>query len=168
MNGIIYKIKCLETDEFYIGSTFNLNQRISRHKSLRYSSREIIKRNNYKIFILDEREYSNNLSLKLIENLYILVGKKTKRCVNKYLSHNTINTFKHYQNIWRNNNKEKIINYSKYHYKKRLENDENHIHNHYIKYKEQKLNKMKEKIICNNCNKLFSKSSMYRHKKICN
>ena len=99
MFGIIYKIKCLETDEFYIGSTFNLNQRISRHKSLRYSSREIIKINNYKIFILVEREYSYNLSLKLIDNLYILVGRKTKRCVNKYLSHNTINTIKYYKNI---------------------------------------------------------------------
>ena len=38
MIGIIYKLKCLDTDEFYIGSTFNMNERIYNHKKLKQNT----------------------------------------------------------------------------------------------------------------------------------
>jgi len=85
MIGIIYKLKCLETDEFYIGSTFNINERIDNHKRIIHSSsssKHIIKRNNYKFTILQIIETDNKKSLQLYENLYILIGWKTSKCIN--------------------------------------------------------------------------------------
>ena len=47
-NSIIYEIVCNITGERYIGSTKRrLNQRMCQHKELRYSSKQIIERNNY-------------------------------------------------------------------------------------------------------------------------
>jgi hypothetical protein len=88
MIGIIYKIKCNTTQEFYIGSSFNINERISTHKNLTHcKSRDIIKRNNYQFIILQNIETDNKKSLELYENLYIIIGWKTGRCVNTKLAY---------------------------------------------------------------------------------
>ena len=53
-NSIIYEIVCNITGERYIGSTKRrLNQRMCQHKELRYSSKQIIERNNYTESILE-------------------------------------------------------------------------------------------------------------------
>jgi len=93
MIGIIYKIKCLETGEFYIGSSFNINLRFSNHLSNKNDckSKPIIERNNYKFSILQCIETININSLHLYENLYILIGWKTKLCINSKIAYRTKN-----------------------------------------------------------------------------
>jgi hypothetical protein len=79
MIGYIYKIKCNITNEIYIGSTINYKDRIKQHKDINNStssSKNIIEKNNYNFYILEKKEFPNNLSLKLLENLYIIIKRK--------------------------------------------------------------------------------------------
>lgn len=112
MIGIIYKIKCYTTQDFYIGSTFNINHRITQHqdKKNRCRSRHIIKRNNYKFEILHTVLTDNEISLKLYENLYILVGWKTNKCINCKIAYNIFNN-KEYRKLYTLKNKDKIKKY---------------------------------------------------------
>ena len=145
MIGIIYKLKCLETDEFYIGSTFNMNERIYNHKKLKQNkmkSKQIIKRNNYKFIILEEREINNTISLKLIENLYILIGWKISKCINNNLAFRTKQIRKFMKDNYYQKNKD-------YFNKKSLK----------LYYKN------KEKVKCNYCNSYILKCSLKRHQK---
>ena len=109
MVGYIYKIKCLETNKFYIGSTLEeLYKRIAYHKDIknnRCASYEIIKNNNYEFIILDTIDTNNKKSIQLIENLYILIGRKTNRCINKNIAISTNNIHRYREKLWRNNNK---------------------------------------------------------------
>jgi hypothetical protein len=180
MIGIIYKIKCLETDEFYIGSTNDIKRRIRQHKELRYSSKEIIKRNNYYFIILEKKEFPNNLSLKLLENLYIVIGRKTKRCVNFKLAYRTKNIDKYFDNIscknyyyknydncrkkqteYRINNKDKLSLIGKENYKKNKENKKKKVR----EYREKNKDFVNRKVNCPNCNSLVNKSNITRHQR---
>jgi len=110
MIGIIYKIKCNITNEIYIGSSINFNDRINKHKCLKYNvckSKQIIERNNYNFYILDKREFPNILSLQLLENLYIIIGKKYCNCINHRLAYSNKNIEKHNEKIYRIKNKER-------------------------------------------------------------
>lgn len=71
--GCIYAIECLVNDDFYIGSTLNLDKRIKRHKSNTYHSKEKffqklyvnVRENggwdNYKFVIVEENIISSQL-----------------------------------------------------------------------------------------------------------
>jgi len=94
-NGIIYIIKCNDTNKFYIGSTANkLTLRIKQHlahyktfnqgKNNNYlSSFEIIKNNNYTFEILEKLNYNYILELREREKFYINFLNKNNECVNK-------------------------------------------------------------------------------------
>jgi len=136
MIGIIYKLKCLETDEFYIGSTFNINERIDNHKRIIHSSsssKKLIKRNNYYFIILEKKEFPNRTSLYLLENLYILIGWKTSKCINNNLAIRT--------------KKIKKIVVDKY----------------YQKNKDIISEKRKQKVKCKYCNAIVNRSGLKRH-----
>lgn len=89
MIGYIYKVKCLTTNKFYIGSTTNIKTRINRHK---YTNDNIVIQkikvnNNYKIIILVKRQFESKKDLRMLENLYIIFGWKTNNCINKNMSY---------------------------------------------------------------------------------
>jgi hypothetical protein len=170
MIGIIYKLKCLETGEFYIGSTFNIIERIDNHKSLKYnssSSKHIIKRNNYKFIILEQKEVNNKLSLELIENLYILIGWKTSKCINNKIAYRTKEIDNFMKNKWRINNLEKTRESSlKSYHKNKEKNKEKRKKSqqkNYHKNKDIISEKRKEKVKCNYCNAIVNRSALKRH-----
>lgn len=79
--GIIYTLICLETGDFYIGSTINFNARKQHHRSLTMKTTiPIIERGSY-IFEVVEK-YSCNSKKELLEreNYYI---NTFKDCLNK-------------------------------------------------------------------------------------
>ena len=162
MIGYIYKIKCRTSNEFYIGSTFNINDRIFHHKKINYntySSKKIIERNNYDFIILDTRNFPNNISIKLLENLYILIGWKTKRCINKNLSIRTksyqIYYDLNYSKNYRLNNSEKVKKYDKL-YK---EKNKKKIKQYQKKYRD----KNNRKVCCIKCKKELLFNNLKRH-----
>jgi hypothetical protein len=136
MIGYIYKIKCNITNEIYIGSTINYKDRIKQHKDINNStssSKNIIEKNNYNFYILEKKEFPNNLSLKLLENLYIIIGKKYCKCINRCLAYSPLSYRIHYKKMYYKNNKysnltqdqkDKIkISSKKYHKKNRESNN---------------------------------------------
>lgn len=89
MIGYIYKVKCLTTNKFYIGSTTNIENRIRKHKTGNDNMviQQIKKNRNYKIIILVKREFNSKKHLRMLENLYIIFGWKTNYCINKNMSY---------------------------------------------------------------------------------
>lgn len=91
MKIIIYKIKDLETGDYYIGSTRDLKKRMRVHKCLNSNTsiaKNIIKNNNYELYILEERFVYNVEQQKILENLYVLLGRKmTNNCINIKIPH---------------------------------------------------------------------------------
>ena len=152
MIGYIYKIKCYKTGEFYIGSTNNIKNRYRQHKQ-NYNtclSKKIINNNFYIFSIIDKREFPNKLSIMLLENIYILIGKKTKKCINKNLSYRTKEVTRLKNNgRYKNNLENNLINAGKYRNKNR-----------------EKINqKAKTKKKCDICGSFINTSCISRHKK---
>jgi hypothetical protein len=119
MKGIIYEIKCNETNEIYIGSTTQfINQRISEHKyKTNCVSKQIIERNNYSINILEEIEIIDIKELRIKEQNYI----DTTICINKmkaFYTDTDKNLSKINKKIYYQKNKEKLKEYKKQYYQK--------------------------------------------------
>ncbi len=115
----IYCIECIETGEKYIGSTKQklLSSRIADHKHKKSCrSRYIIKRGNWKYYLLEEVEVSQ----RLIREQYYM--DTTDKCINKnraigytqkeYLEVNK-DRFKQYRKVYDQLNKDKIKEYHK-------------------------------------------------------
>lgn len=75
-----YKIQDKETKEHYIGSCVNLKKRLYQHttKFNTYSSKDIIKKNNYEVIILEISDKYNRLER---EQYWM---DKHPNCMNKY------------------------------------------------------------------------------------
>jgi len=164
MIGIIYKLKCNTTQEFYIGSTFNLNKRISQHKEYKNhcKSINIIKRNNYQFIILQNIETDNKKSLELYENLYIIIGWKTGRCVNFKLATSTKKLTNHRDFIYRLKNKDKKNKQQNEWY---YNNKDKYKNEYRVKYREKKNEKARQRVNCPICNLEMNKGSLNRHHK---
>ena len=80
--GKIYQIRCLETNEVYIGSTItSLNTRLSHHKySLDCRSKSIIERGNYMIELIEDYPCNTKEELLWRERYYF----EHRECVNIY------------------------------------------------------------------------------------
>lgn len=121
--GYVYKIVCNETGEQYIGSTFNFENRISKHKAPKNTcvSKQIIDRGNYHFEIIFECFVPNRTELRKIEQSFI----DSNECINKvpaYVSEEqqrekNIIRCKNYYNA----NVEKIKNYKSEYYKQNAE-----------------------------------------------
>ena len=114
MKGIIYEIKCNETNEIYIGSTTQLiKQRINEHKHKKTCrSNQIIERNNYVVNILEELEFIDIKELRIREQNYI----DTIICINKFKAFYTDEDKKERQinkKIYYQKNKDKKKEYQK-------------------------------------------------------
>ena len=73
MMKYIYAIIDLDTNDIYIGSTYDIDRRMSGHKSIynKCSSKNIIINNNYKVKILCSSDKWNKLTTKIMEQKYI-------------------------------------------------------------------------------------------------
>ncbi len=170
MIGIIYKLKCLETDEFYIGSTFNINERIDNHKRIIHSSsssKKLIKRNNYYFIILEKKEFPNRTSLYLLENLYILIGWKTSKCINNKIAYRTKEIDNFAKKRWKKNNLEKVKESALKSYHRNKEkyicNVTNYNEYYYENNKDIISEKRKQKVKCKYCNAIVNRSGLKRH-----
>jgi len=112
MIGYIYKIKCLETNEIYIGSTWkqSYKRRIIAHKNIvdiGCSSKYIINRNNYIFEILEENNFDNIKDRFKREQYYI----DNNECINIHRAF--VENKREYDNEqnrkYYNNNREKLI-----------------------------------------------------------
>ena len=127
-NGKIYMVKCNTTNLTYYGSTTGeLETRLSRHKYCYncYNKNkyhyvtifDILKNNNYQIYLIENVNCNNKKELQLREKYYI----ENNDCVNKYIpcrtkvEYNKTNKtkIKEYQDEYRIHNKDKIIDLNK-------------------------------------------------------
>jgi hypothetical protein len=154
MKGYIYKIKCLETNEIYIGcSTINFKDRIRTHLNNKSCiSRNIINRNNYKITKLLNINCNDINILRLYESIYILIFRKYFKCINTQLSYRTKNMIKYYQKNYYKNNIEKIKKNQK---------------QYTIIYNQKNKNKILRKCSCRLCKKEMMVSNLKRHLNYC-
>ena len=112
MSAKIYCIECLETGEKYIGSTKEkyLSDRISGHrcdaKNKSCSSKQIIERDKYKYYLIEEVE----LSQRYIREQYHM--DNTDKCINKRSAYglNRKEYYKQYNQL----NKDKQKEYYKF------------------------------------------------------
>lgn len=167
--GYIYKLFCLDTREMYIGSTKNLKKRIGHHKEKTntYTSKQIINRNNYIFLILQEGFYVNKDHLIAIEDNYIC----KLPCINFHRPFLT--KYEYYKNnkdsiilrekIYRQNKKDLISLREKIY----RQNNKEKIRTRQNEYYEKNKEYFEEKIPCEFCKKLGSRSGKSRHIKTC-
>lgn len=106
LNGTVYAIIDNESNEFYIGSTIRpLEARINGHKNLKETTKEIIKRNNYKVETLLMVKVKDKFDLHKYEQMYWELNKSDK-CINKVApfippEEYKERTQKYYYNYWK-------------------------------------------------------------------
>jgi hypothetical protein len=148
----IYRIVCNETDEIYFGKTIRtLEHRLSEHKDLSCSSKQIIERDNYYIEQIDST-FDKEESVKK-ERYYI----ETFECVNKYVPGRTVKEYLE-------ENKEYIITRRKKYYEKNKDEIIKLKLKYYEKNKDKILEKHKEKYTCK-CGSTLTKHSKARHER---
>jgi len=183
--GKIYKIVDNTTGNIYIGSTAEkyLSQRLQKHiscykiyinneKTKNTTAFEIIKNNNFEILLLETFPCNNKYELEQKERYYI----ENNSCVNKNIP---TRTYKEYYE----DNKDKLLEEKKDYYKNNktslTQKNKNYYENNKDKIKEYRENnkdkikeyykynkeKLLEKITCDLCGSIVSKTSLIRHKK---
>ena len=105
--GVIYKILCKNTGMFYIGSTNNLKERMTKHKNdLTCSSKIIMETNNYQEIVIKLVLYNTTKELEQKEGEIIKQNFYNPLCVNKQMIGRTWKE-------WYRDNQEKQLNYQK-------------------------------------------------------
>ena len=149
--GKIYKIVCNITNEIYIGSTIqDLNNRLASHK-IRKScmSKQIIERGDYEIILIKNYPCNSKYELEEEEAKYI----RENECINKTIPHRT-------RKEWREENKEKIIEYKKEYYEDNKEKI-NKKTNEYYKNNKEKIVEQKKTFYENNKEKQLQIKKKY-------
>ena len=146
MIGYIYSIVCNETGEVYYGSTTkSVEERIQQHrwdcatwknggKKNYCSSYSIIERDNYTVNTIETVEYEERKEILEIEKVFI----RNNPCINRgnpistaeerkeyYRQRNATERKKETNRIWRENNKERVIEINRKADKKRREKNKN-------------------------------------------
>lgn len=189
----IYMGICFDTQKYYIGSTWDFEDRVRQHE-FRYTnyinfdddyycgSFEIMENNNYDFIIIDEGYFEDLQDRKNKESEYIDLDDKF--CVNKnkpfILTEKVDDWNKEYKKHYNSNNKD-IINEKAREYKKEnraIINEKAKIYyqnnkeiisektkEYRAKNKEMISNRKKEIVICDNCGKQSTRCHLARHKK---
>jgi hypothetical protein len=142
--AFIYCIKSYQTDDIYIGSTAQrLSKRLSQHRSkykdylngkFNYiSSFEIVKYEDSYIELIESLKDVNKMEMEKIEGTYI----KNMDCVNKFIAGRTKKEYKQ-------DNKERISEYTKQYYKDNKEQIIEHQKQYYNDNKQQIIEQIKE------------------------
>ena len=105
-NGKIYRIDCLTSGDFYIGSTlYDLEKRLRQHKyDFRCRSHMIIKNENYGISLIENYPCLSRIELRKREAHYQRLYKNNKHCLNCRIEDRT-------HDEWIEENKEYFIEY---------------------------------------------------------
>lgn len=172
----------------YIGSTKNIKNRISSHKSRCYDEKD--KRYNTKLYkYIRCNEGFNNVKIQIIDvidNIDRTIAHKFEQNYIKYFKSelNSIKSYRSQEEIekyrreYRENNIEEIKKRGKKYRDKHKEyykeysiiyrkKNKDELNQKKKQYYEKNKEKMKEKVKCNYCNKEMNKSSLSRHKKNC-
>ena len=159
--AITYCIVCNITGEKYYGSsTKTLEQRLKKHKhTMSCACNKIIERGNYEIYQLGKYETIEEAEMK--EDWYI----RNKECINKQRVIVTKEEVKEYQKEWYQKNKYKLLEYHKDHYEINREKYLESGKKSYQKRKDKILEKLKEKVECEFCRCIYSRSSLKRHQR---
>lgn len=142
MKGIIYEIRCNETNEVYIGSTIkSIKDRMRIHMQRQNcSSMQIINRGNYAVNILEQFECSEIKDLRIRERFYF----DNTNCINilrPYLApEEKAQERKEYQALYRSAHREKNQKYQKYYRK----SNEYKINEYKKEYNEANKDRIKE------------------------
>jgi hypothetical protein len=134
-NGKIYKIECLITGEYYIGSTCEptLAQRLTKHVSSckqwkigkpTTTSFNILKRGNYKIYLIELYPCNSRDELHKREGEVIKLHKSSQMCLNRYIAgrksreyyNDNKDILQDYKKTYYEDNKNKILDYHKDYY----------------------------------------------------
>lgn len=119
----IYGIFCNETNDVYIGSTCkSIHDRLKLHiidsvkETVTTTSKEIIKRNNYIVKLIEHINCETKEELHIKEKKYIkeYISDKSFNCVNKYMTRTDEENLKHRREqskIYYEKNREKIKEY---------------------------------------------------------
>ena len=178
--GKIYRIVCDTTGLTYIGSTVEtLSNRLSKHKShyKHYlkdknpfiTSFKILENNNYKIILIDNCPCNSKEELHREERKYI----ETIECVNKYVPGRTDKEYrtdnkdkiKEYKKEYRENNKDKINQKNK-EYREDNKDKIKETQKEWYKNNKTEINEIKkQKIECEYCKCIISKTHIKRHQK---
>ena len=172
----VYKISCIDENikEFYIGSTDNLKERITCHKS-RYNCNnnntkiyKFIRENgglsNWEINPIEIFSFLTEEELRQHEQFYIDEYKPQLNCVRAYLSPEQKNidhknrTKKYYEN-----NKDAIYKWNRQYQIKNKEKTIEYKKKSYAKHAQEYAKKRKEKANCPHCNKEMLKMNISRH-----
>ena len=115
-NGKIYKLSCLETGQYYIGSTCKtLENRLQHHKyHKKCMSVKVLEYNNYKIDLIVEYPCDSNIELRKKEAYYQRLYKNDSLCVNCRIEDRT-------HDEWIEENKEYFRNVLKANYQQNKE-----------------------------------------------
>jgi hypothetical protein len=165
-NGKIYVIKSAETADVYIGSTCaTLKNRLSKHKSaFRTKAKrlgtavKILKYSDAFIELVENWPCQNKKELLDREGTII---KSTPNCVNTQIQGRTMKQYKidnfeklkQQQKAYRENNKEMLDRKYKDWYQSAKG----------ISYRENLKARRNVKVVCPNCEKMYSKSNLRRH-----
>lgn len=162
--GKIYKIYSVSNEELvYYGSTIQpLNVRLSGHirdckMNRNCSSKLVLHAEDYKIELVEEYPCVNKQQLLKKEGEYI----KNNVCVNKTIP---CRTKKEYNEIYYENNKEKLKEKKKEYYENNREHKKDYDKVYRENNKEAILEKKKEKITCE-CGCIINKNTLVRHQK---
>jgi len=162
-NGKIYKIINETNDIVYIGSTTQpLSHRYSHHKH---------KAPNHKIILIENYHCNSKEELCMKEQEFI---EQNTNLLNKYKAYCSEEDYKEYKKEWRENHKKYNKEYRENNKKQIKEKTKEYYENNKTEIKEwkkeyyednkEKINKEKlEKINCEFCNCLITKSNMKKH-----
>tara|TARA_R110000796_G_scaffold51546_1_gene121623 strand:+ start:1554 stop:1973 length:420 start_codon:yes stop_codon:yes gene_type:complete len=102
MKGIIYKLIDLDTNEIYIGSTKrNMKTRINQHRGQTCcKAHEMVRRDNYKIRILEEIDFIDEIELKKCEQKHMDL---TENLINRNRAFGSGNDKEYYKNYYQQN-----------------------------------------------------------------
>jgi len=122
-NGKIYRLSCLDTGKYYIGSTIRtIEERLYKHKhSYKYylngkyhyvSSFDVLENNNYVIELVKNYPCDNKRELEKQEDIYIKKYMNDELCVNKQRAYLTNEerkeNMKEYKKEYNKKNQDKI------------------------------------------------------------
>ncbi len=146
-NGKIYKISHEENEKIYIGSTTQtLKKRYKTHKKIKTCRSNIL------------FEYDTLPTIELLENYSCNSKLELRQREQYYLDINEDIKLNHHRAIMTKEDRNKYM----CEFRKRPDMKDT------LKVRQKKHNELaKVKVMCDKCNKSFSKSSMWRHKKIC-
>jgi len=187
---LVYGIQCLTTGEMYVGcTTLLLEERMDRHVSgLNCSSKQIIKRGNYKSYEIQRLPCQTKREALTLEGEW---QRTYKECFGHFLVNEKIEGVfwrddagvrKNYNKGYYEEHSEVIKNRSKQYREEHKEETSAYRKAYREKHKEEmsayhkayrKKNKAKNKAkntqpwSCEWCNKTMCYSSQYRHKKLC-